>query len=460
MRTLMLLFVLVLSNCFAFSQVSSGQYYSLYSKIESKDTVGLFSKICSLKKANPSSFYVLLAEGDYRLIQGKLKDALNSYSDAMANVESIDIDTLQALVNYKIGSLHYFNSSYPEALKYFNQASLIYNYNPKNYQQARLYLYMGNIQIDLSTSSQTIKSYRAALGFYKKQNDQTRVASIQNNIALAYIESSDFENAEKYLDSSLAIRKEKDDLIGVGQAYNNYGTMFFKMNEFQKALDFYKLGYENRITGKVGKGGTIESEINIGKSYFKLNDRENAIYWLEQALAEAKQISQINHQKRAAEYLKDLYFQSKNYAKAYELQALYYTINDSLYGMDKKIAVENLVLQNQFESKIRQDSINNFDRIKLETILSVEKEKRNTIFLFVLLGGIIFLSIFVFQLYKSNSNKKKANALILLQKDALGSKQKEIIDSIQYAKRIQESLLPTEKYIERNISRLKEVKKS
>ena len=128
--------------------------------------------------------------------------------------------------------------------------------------------------------------------------------------------------------------------------------------------------------------------------------------------------------------------------------------------MDKKIAVENLVLQNQFESKIRQDSINNFDRIKLETILSVEKEKRNTIFLFVLLGGIIFLSIFVFQLYKSNSNKKKANALILLQKDALGSKQKEIIDSIQYAKRIQESLLPTEKYIERNISRLKEVKKS
>ena len=127
--------------------------------------------------------------------------------------------------------------------------------------------------------------------------------------------------------------------------------------------------------------------------------------------------------------------------------------------MDKKIAVENLVLQNQFESKIRQDSINNFDRIKLETILSVEKEKRNTIFLFVLLGGIIFLSIFVFQLYKSNSNKKKANALILLQKDALGSKQKEIIDSIQYAKRIQESLLPTEKYIERNISRLKELKK-
>jgi hypothetical protein len=41
------------------------------------------------------------------------------------------------------------------------------------------------------------------------------------------------------------------------------------------------------------------------------------------------------------------------------------------------------------------------------------------------------------------------------QKQKVEEKQKEIIDSIKYAKRIQQSLLPTEKYIEKNLKRLK-----
>ncbi len=41
------------------------------------------------------------------------------------------------------------------------------------------------------------------------------------------------------------------------------------------------------------------------------------------------------------------------------------------------------------------------------------------------------------------------------QKDLVEEKQKEILDSIHYAKRIQKSLLPTEKYIDKNLDRLK-----
>jgi tetratricopeptide (TPR) repeat protein len=290
-------------------------------------------------------------------------------------------------------------------------------------------------------------------------NDQTKMAAVLNNIAIACTNKKDFTNAEKYLDSSLAIRKGLNDLYGIGQTYNNYGAMYFKMNEFQKALSFYKLGYENRITAKVGSGGTIESQINIGKSYFKLNDKQNAIYWLELALSEAKKIRHFEFQKRASEYLKDLYYQMNNFSKAYELQSLYYRMNDSLYGMDKKNMVENLVLQNQFETKIRQDSIGNFEKIRLEKTVAIEKEKRDSILFFVLVIGIIFLSVFVFNLYKSNANKKKANSIILKQRDALDQKQKEVVASMNYAKRIQESLLPTDKYIEKNLNRLKQSKK-
>jgi serine phosphatase RsbU (regulator of sigma subunit) len=44
---------------------------------------------------------------------------------------------------------------------------------------------------------------------------------------------------------------------------------------------------------------------------------------------------------------------------------------------------------------------------------------------------------------------------VVKQKEFIEEKQKEIIDSINYAKRIQQALLPGKKYIEKNIDRLK-----
>ena len=61
-----------------------------------------------------------------------------------------------------------------------------------------------------------------------------------------------------------------------------------------------------------------------------------------------------------------------------------------------------------------------------------------------------------FFIFRSYQQKKKANELITkqrdeveLQKQLIEEKQKEILDSIHYAKRIQLSLLPTEKYIDK-----------
>ena len=58
-------------------------------------------------------------------------------------------------------------------------------------------------------------------------------------------------------------------------------------------------------------------------------------------------------------------------------------------------------------------------------------------------------------LYKRNKAKQKINLIISEQKKLVEEKQKDILDSIHYAKRIQQSLLPTEKYIQHSLKRLK-----
>ncbi|MBP9794238.1 MAG: hypothetical protein KBC56_09600, partial [Flavobacterium sp.] len=89
--------------------------------------------------------------------------------------------------------------------------------------------------------------------------------------------------------------------------------------------------------------------------------------------------------------------------------------------------------------------------LKQSTIAEKQATQRN-----YLLLGIALLLLFSIYIYRGYKQKQKANEIIALQKEEVEmqktlveEKQKEILDSIHYAKRIQESLLPTEKYIER-----------
>ena len=62
------------------------------------------------------------------------------------------------------------------------------------------------------------------------------------------------------------------------------------------------------------------------------------------------------------------------------------------------------------------------------------------------IGGFVIMVLLAFLILRSYRQKKKANIEI--------SKQKEIVDSIRYATRIQKSLMSSEKYIEKNMERL------
>lgn len=75
-----------------------------------------------------------------------------------------------------------------------------------------------------------------------------------------------------------------------------------------------------------------------------------------------------------------------------------------------------------------------------------------------IVGDVVFLLLFiissVFFVFFKNENLSYQKE-VLLQKEIIEEKNKDITASITYAKRIQQSLLPTDKYIDKNIKRLK-----
>ena len=80
--------------------------------------------------------------------------------------------------------------------------------------------------------------------------------------------------------------------------------------------------------------------------------------------------------------------------------------------------------------------------------------------LVIIFAGFIFRSLRITRKQKDTIEMQKSiveqqKREVEQQKNLVEEHQREIIDSITYARRIQRSLLPTAKYIEKNINRLK-----
>jgi hypothetical protein len=96
-----------------------------------------------------------------------------------------------------------------------------------------------------------------------------------------------------------------------------------------------------------------------------------------------------------------------------------------------------------------------------ELIKSKADSEKQAVIRNTFIAGFIFMILLATLIFRGYRNKQKLNVLVTaekhkveMQKELLEEKQKEILDSIHYAKRIQDSLLPSEISMDRNLKRL------
>ena len=82
-----------------------------------------------------------------------------------------------------------------------------------------------------------------------------------------------------------------------------------------------------------------------------------------------------------------------------------------------------------------------------------EKKRQNIILISV---GVVLILMIIFSLLvvRAYQLKKRANKEITQQKRIIEEKQKEMLDSIYYARKIQRSLLPREAFVEKILNKL------
>nr|MBA3665951.1 tetratricopeptide repeat protein [Bacteroidota bacterium] len=248
-----------------------------------------------------------------------------------------------------------------------------------------------------------------------------------------------------------------DNKQGIAQLSNNISTIYKERGELKQALA-YGLKALNVYASMDELKGIGVSNTNIGTLYNLMGEHDKALTYGLKGMDIARQLGFPIDISDAAILLKDVYKQKKNSGKALEMIEIYISMRDSISNKETKRASIKNQLKYEYEKKAATDSIKVMEEKKILALKSKQEQTQR----YFLYGGLTLTAIFSAFMFNRFMVIRKQKRLIEDQKNEVekqkhlvDDKQKEILDSIRYAKRIQQSLLPTEKYIDRNITSMK-----
>ncbi|MBK8925828.1 MAG: tetratricopeptide repeat protein [Crocinitomicaceae bacterium] len=306
---------------------------------------------------------------------------------------------------------------------------------------------IGMIYEHLRLNEKAIEYYTESHSYDKA--DLISTGSYYNNVALCYMAMGDTVKAFELLTLSLAYSDSADDFRGMGNTHSNLGIIYLGWNQPEEALRQYELSIAAYDRGESG-GRSAMSYKGMGLAYLDLGNYSKAIEYCQKAYEIATQSESILAQKESCYCLYEANKKIGNTASALQYHEDYVTHRNALEDAEKRVELLKTDFQFNLDRQHLQDSLTYSSAQQLERERFETKLEKKQITQYVLFGGILFCLVLGAFILRSYFRKKKDAEIISnqkreveLQKHIVEEKNKEITDSINYAKRIQDAILPS-----------------
>jgi tetratricopeptide (TPR) repeat protein len=358
-----------------------------------------------------------------------------------------------ARAHNNIGNVYDSYGNYAEALKQYFNALRIYEQLGHLKGISSTYNNIGNVYDASGNYEDALKNYNLSLDIKKKTGDKKGTASAYNNIGLVYYNLKDYSRALENIGAALNAYREIGHQAGMGAAYNNAGIVYSSLNNDAEALKNYFEAY--RIREALGnRAGLAITSLNIGNTYSLLRDFAKARKYLDHALQLSEETGYTEGICQYYNAMTELDTLQGNFTAAFLHYKLYIAYRDSLVNEENTKKTVQAQMQYEFEKEQAADSVRNAEQMEQEALKHGQEIRQQKLYTFGGALGFVLMLAVAGVSYNAFRQKQKANAIISEQKQLAELKQKEILDSIHYAKRIQQSLLPSDRYISRALDRL------
>ncbi len=351
---------------------------------------------------------------------------------------------------YLIKELNYSKGNF-----YYTEAHRLHKSIGNNPGISRAYRIFARINSIFKNYSKALEHLHQSEHYDLESKDIQALNADYQTIAEIYLNVPDFDSAYFYLNKSNELGYHTDASAAV--YFMNLVSVYIGKMQLDSA-ELYIHKTDSVYLLLKNPFGIIWNKMNTGQVELLRGNYKNAIINLKVAYDSAEIWRSGDMLTNVFPIIIEAYEKNGDFKNGFALQKEWFKLKDSLMANEISNSITSQQLNYQQQEK---DKLAFLEKEKQDAIDENEKRKQSVLLWSVVfgLGVVIVFAAFVL---RSNNQKKKANLIILLQKEEvehqkslIEEKQKEILDSIQYAKFIQNSLMPTEKYIEKKLNDLK-----
>jgi serine phosphatase RsbU (regulator of sigma subunit) len=340
---------------------------------------------------------------------------------------------------------------------------------------------LGVIYLNNELFNKALVYFLRSLKLAEKNGDESTMASLYNNCGLIYLRTQEFELASRFLNKAVALASKNqnpdqlmDMYVNLSACYRNQraldsasyfiqkATQFLSPESSRKAMYSYHIGkgllystnnstneaissFKQAQLAATNKTDEITAIINIGEEFLKLKEYNNAALEFKKAFRLSEEMKGYNNLTFLSRILIEINKKTGNYPEMGKYIQAHLAYRDSNDKYLKTQYIRQQQLEFDFERKQVADSLKFAQREELKNMeleVAATKLNREKLFRFallLLLGSVALLAVF---LYNRFFVTRKQNHIIARQKEIVDLKNKEILDSINYAKRLQSAILP------------------
>ena len=353
------------------------------------------SKKLSSKEQKQTEGWVYFLRSFTALYSLNDKEADLLIREALSLFEEVNdrIGTSETLRNK--GSLLWNRGKFQEALEITYQALQISIEGGNRFGEGMCYYLLGGYYFDLKDYNSAEKYFTLCYDFFI--NDQLNDIRIprsmigMGNIALV---KNQYQEALDYFLKALGIQEKIGDANGISRSLNDIANVYKKINNYPLALQYYQQSIA--IRRKLdNKQAIITTLTEIGELYIMQNYYQDAEEVLQEAQQVAQQVNANAKLFRIYKLLSEVHKGKQNFEQA-------------LLFFEKFVELKDKIIGDEANSHIR----------RIETQAAIEKEQKEA------------------EIFRLKNVELKAAY------EKIEQKNKDIVSSMNYARRIQEAILP------------------
>lgn len=361
----------------------------------------------------------------------------------------------QANAHNHIGAIFWIQGDYVDALESHLEALHIREKMQDYPGQGSSLVNIGLVYQSQGNYAESISYYERCLKMGERSGDRHSVGAALANLGEVYKLQGKYETSLEHFGRALPIFQEMQDQGALSEILSGMAKVYLLENSPQEALGYATQSYQ--VAQQVNNRVIMSEALNImARVYQKQRNYAEAVSHAEEALAMGRRIGSKERIKDAAHTLSEVCYQKGDHRQAYLYLALLNSVKDSLFSGDKTRAINNLERQRE-RQKVE------LERQKQDLAL---RAQRVTNYALIAGLGLVFAVAFFF--FREQRRTKQANSQLIEKNDEITRKSTDLLRandeitrknaliekknaditaSINYARRIQQAMLPDIKVI-------------